>query len=53
MIGPVSERSGIPVELAVGELFGVFIDPLGERGIERECGGCDRNAAELTAVHSL
>ncbi len=44
---------GIPVELAVGELFGVFIDPLGERGIERQCGGCSRNAAELTAVHSV
>jgi hypothetical protein len=44
---------GEPVELTVGELFGVFIDPLGERGGERECGGYGCNAAELTAIHSV
>jgi len=43
----------IPVEFAVGELFGVFFDPLGERGGERQCGGHGRNAAELTTVHSI
>ena len=31
MTGPVSERSGIPVELAVRELFGVFVDLLGKQ----------------------
>ena len=44
---------GIPVELAVRELFGVFVDALGKRGGERQCGGRGRDAAELTAVHSV
>src|SRR3984885_13129283 len=44
---------GVPVELAGGELLGVFIDALGKRRAERQRGGRDRNAAELTTIHSI
>ncbi len=50
---PARRAVGIPVEFAVRELIGGLVDELRQRGTEPQ-GGCGgRDAAELTAVHSV